>query len=376
MKCTVPPSPQPTSSKLRIVFDGIVLHPVASFPWHAQQPTSEFPFEDCEEDVDPEVSANEHEEDEDYVDHEELSDSEVSGMEWETTVTCSRVSTSVSSSLMKDLEVNSHRSVWGSMGAREPGAYFVLVFHPNFDPCHQQCEAHVIASDHALSHPISTTVQTVALLLRVMYFQVCEDPTLQSLGEFPHVLMDLVNLPSLEVLLDLYQYIMDHICHFFDPKWLMEFVHALFSSLVQCHLTQIEKVECLMDIVLILASMLPDGTFCYANQITHECAKQAHCFTAVIIHHARLGDKSQIRFSPNDPTLYHPSMEDHISCSLGANLTATESEEDDLGTQEEVEEVEADLEHDADMGIPDLEADQDPNLSPAVPEGPCKQSFK
>ncbi|KAI6040198.1 hypothetical protein EDC04DRAFT_2894422 [Pisolithus marmoratus] len=75
---------------------------------------------------------------------------------------------------------------------------------------------------------------------------------------------------------------------------------------------------------------------------------------------------SQIRFSPNDLTLYPLSKDDHISCSLEANITARKSKEDELGTQED--EIEDDLENDADMGIPDLEADQDPNLSLAVPK--------
>ncbi|KAI6030347.1 hypothetical protein EDC04DRAFT_2898338 [Pisolithus marmoratus] len=195
---------------------------------------------------------------------------------------------------------------------------------------------------YALSCPI-------ALLLRVLHLQTSNGPTGGGgLGELPDMILRMLSVTSTTALFDLYGYIMDVDLITFDPKSLLGLSHALLSSLICCELTDVKKVECPTDVVLVLACMQSDGTFQWANRVTHQCAMQAHCFTAVIVHHARLVEASLDMFIPNNASLYHPSLEKLIPCSPAELLQHVvdtseeeEEEEEDLGGQEE--DVEKDL---------------------------------
>ncbi|KAI6041163.1 hypothetical protein EDC04DRAFT_2601907 [Pisolithus marmoratus] len=202
---------------------------------------------------------------------------------------------------------------------------------------------------YALSRPI-------ALLLRVLHLQTCDGPTGGGgLGELPDMILRMLSVTSTTALFDLYGYIMDVDLISFDPKSLLGLSHALLSSLVCCELTDVKKVECPTDVVLVLACMQSDGTFQWANRVTHQ-----------------LVEASLDMFIPNKASFYHPSLEKLIPCSPAELLQHVvdtseeeEEEEEDLGGQEE--DVEKDLERDTENGAPDLELESEEGQGPSSP---------
>ena len=152
--------------------------------------------------------------------------------------------------------------------------------------------------------------QIIVLLLRALHLELLNNCLLPCPGNFPETSFKMTNTLSVEILLNLYKYIiLKSTCSSLDPQCLLWLTYLLLSSLTRCCLPKREKVECPTNIILILACMLPGATlFWSADVITKECAILAHCFIAVIVHYARLKNIGQSDFVSHNMTLYQPSL--------------------------------------------------------------------